>query len=350
MADITLIQDVDTSALAGKKVAIIWCGSQGHAHALNLHESGIEVVVWLRQWSATRGKAEAAGLIVMETGAAAAHADIIMMLVPDEDQPAIYETSIRDNLNAGDSLVFAHGFNIHFDAITPPADIDVWMVAPKWPGHIVRQTYTQDFWVPCLIAVHQDATWSARDLALAYAAGLWWARAGIIETTFKEETETDLFGEQTILCGGVVQLIQKGFEVLVEAGYKPEVAYFECLHELKLIVDLIHVWWIAAMNYSISNTAERWEYMSGNRIVDDETKERMKDVLGEIQDGTFARKWMEESKNGRPHFDMHRQELIDHPIEHVGDTLREMMKISDRLQWWGSAQFLAEEQKKEDYS
>lgn len=332
--------------LADKTIAIIWCGSQWHAHALNLQDSWLNVVVWLRKESSTRDRAEKAGLKVMETAEAAQAGDIIMMLVPDTKQPKIYKDSIAPHLTAGKSLVFSHWFNIHYGTITPPADVDVWMIAPKWPGHIVRQTYTQDFWVPCLLALHQDATGSAKKLAIAYATWIGWARAGVIETSFKEETETDLFGEQTILCGWTVQLIQKWFETLIEAGYKPEVAYFECLHELKLIVDLIHVWWIAAMNYSISNTAEWGEYVSGNRIIDDGVKDRMKQVLAEIQDGSFAKRWIEENENGCPVFEQYRKDMNVHAIEEVWEQLRDMMKIKDRLQWWWTKQFLAEEQVK----
>lgn len=342
-------KDTNLALLNDKTIAILGCGSQGHAHALNLQDSGVKVVVGLREGSQSWGKAEAAGLTVMETGAASKAADIIMMLVPDTLQPKIYEESVKPNLEAGNSLVFAHGFNIHYGTIVPPTDIDVWMVAPKGPGHIVRQTYTQDFGVPCLLAIHQDATGNAKEIGLAYAAGIGGARAGVIETTFKEETETDLFGEQTVLCGGTVQLIQKGFETLVEAGYQPEVAYFECLHELKLIVDLIHVGGISAMNYSISDTAEWGEYVSGNKIIDDGVKDRMKAVLAKIQDGSFAKEWVDEYNNGAPNFKKYREKIIDHKIETVGEELRELMKIKERMSGGGSKQFMAEDEKKDSY-
>lgn len=342
-------KDVNLWLIKEKKVAIIWCGSQWHAHALNLQDSWVDVVVWLRKESSTWEKAEKAWLKVMETWEAAKYADIIMMLVPDTAQPKIYEDSIKQHLTAWKSLVFAHWFNIHYKTIVPPSDVDVWLVAPKGPGHMVRQTYTQGFWVPSLFAVHQDFTGQAKDLALSYAAWNWWARAGLIETTFKEETETDLFWEQTVLCGWVTQLIQKWFETLTEAWYKPEVAYFECLHELKLIVDLIYVGWISAMNYSISGTAEWWEYVSWNKIIDDSVKVRMKEVLWKIQDWSFAREWIKENEDGLPNFKKYREEIVKHPIESVWNTLREMMKIKDRVQGGGTKGFLAEEWKNDDY-
>lgn len=342
-------KDTDLSLIRSKKVAIIWCWSQWHAHALNLQNSWVDVVVWLRTTSNTWKKAENAWLRVLETSEAAKYADIIMILVPDTQQAEIYSSSILKHLSAWKSLVFAHGFNIHFKTIKPPKNIDVWMVAPKWPGHMVRQTYVQNFGVPCLFAVHQDATGKARSLAMSYWAWIWWARAWLIETTFKEETETDLFWEQTVLCGWVTQLIQKWFETLVEAWYKPEVAYFECLHELKLIVDLIYVWWISAMNYSISDTAEWWEYVTWNKIVNDATKKRMGEALKRIQSGKFAREWIKENKTWLHNFKAYRDQIKKHQIELVGEELRSIMKIKDRMQWWWTKQFLAEEAKKDEY-
>lgn len=341
--------DADMAVLEGKKVAIIGCGSQGHAHALNLKESGVDVVVGLREGSKTREKAEEAGLTVMETAAAAEVADIIMMLCPDTKQKAIYEESIKPHLSTGKALAFAHGFNIHFDLIAPGEDVDVFMIAPKGPGHLVRSTYTQGWGVPALKAVYKDATGNADKIALAYAKGIGATRAGVIETSFKEETETDLFGEQVVLCGGLVRLIQAGYETLIEAGYKPEVAYFECLHEVKLITDLIHVGGISAMNYSISNTAEWGEYVSGDRIITPETKVEMKKILSEIQSGEFAKKWVEENEKGLPNFMKAREDIVKHPIEKIGEPLRKMMRMSERLQGGGSREFLAEESSKSDY-
>ena len=342
-------KDVNLWLIKEKKVWIIWCGSQWHAHALNLQDSWVEVAVWLREWSATWKKAESAWLKVMETSKVAEWADVIMMLVPDTSQPKIYEDSIKQHLTEWKSLVFAHGFNVHYKTIVPPENVDVWLVAPKGPWHMVRQTYTQGFWVPCLFSVFQDYSGKARDLAMSYAAWNWWAKAGLIETTFKEETETDLFWEQAVLCWWVTQLIQKWFETLTEAGYKPEVAYFECLHELKLIVDLIYVGWISAMNYSISGTAEWWEYVSWNKIIDDSVKDRMKEALWRIQDWSFAKEWIEENKNGLPKFNEYRKLIIDHPLETVWNTLRDMMKIKERVQGGWNKEFLAEEAKKNDY-
>ena len=329
MAKMYYEKDTNLDLLKGKKVAIVGYGSQGHAHALNLHESGVDVVVGLYNGSKSWERAEKAGLQVATVAEATKAADIIMILLPDEKQAQVYKTEIAPNLEAGNALVFAHGFNIHYGQIVPPADVDVFMVAPKGPGHMVRRTYTEGSGVPCLIAVHQDATGQARELALAYANGIGGARAGVLETTFKDETETDLFGEQAVLCGGCTALIKAGFETLVEAGYAPENAYFECLHEMKLIVDLMYQGGMAAMRYSISDTAEYGDYMIGNRIVTDETKKEMKKVLTEIQDGTFARNWLMENQVGRPQFNAMRRMEAEHPIEKVGKELREMMSWID---------------------
>jgi len=317
--------DADLDLIKAKKVAVLGYGSQGHAHARNLHESGVEVAVGLREGSASRAKAAEAGLQVMNTGDAVAWADVIMVLLPDTEQARVYQADIAPNLSAGKSLAFAHGFNIHFDQIQPPADVDVWMIAPKGPGHLVRRTYTEGGGVPCLVAVHQDATGNAKSIALSYACAIGGGRAGILETDFREETETDLFGEQVVLCGGLVELIKNGFETLVEAGYQPESAYFETLHEVKLIVDLIYEGGIEAMHYSISDTAEYGDYTRGPRIVTTATKDEMKKVLGEIQSGEFAREWIEENEKGRPNFENYRKKTSDHPIEAVGAKLRSMM-------------------------
>ena len=329
MAKMYYEKDTNLELLKGKKVAIVGYGSQGHAHALNLKESGVDVVVGLYDGSKSWERAEKAGLQVATVAEATKAADVIMILLPDEKQAQVYKSEIAPNLEAGNALVFAHGFNIHYGQIVPPADVDVFMVAPKGPGHMVRRTYTEGSGVPCLIAVHQDATGQARELALAYANGIGGARAGVLETTFKDETETDLFGEQAVLCGGCTALIKAGFETLVEAGYAPENAYFECLHEMKLIVDLMYQGGIAAMRYSISDTAEYGDYMIGNRIVTDETKKEMKKVLTEIQDGTFARNWLMENQVGRPQFNAMRRMEAEHPIEKVGKELREMMSWID---------------------
>ncbi|NNE74899.1 MAG: ketol-acid reductoisomerase [Acidimicrobiales bacterium] len=325
MANIYYEADTDRAHIADRKVAILGYGSQGHAHALNLKESGIDVRVGLREGSGSRAKAADAGLAVASVGDACAEADVIMILLPDTEQAAIYEADIAPNLSPGDALLFAHGFNIRFDLIKPPADVDVAMVAPKGPGHLVRRTYTEGGGVPCLIAVEQDATGNAKNLALAYAAAIGGARAGIIETTFTEECETDLFGEQVVLCGGTTELVRSGFDTLVEAGYQPEVAYFECLHELKLIVDLMYEEGIAGMRYSVSDTAEYGDLTRGPRIIDDGTRERMKQILTEIQDGTFAAEWVAESKSGRENFHRLEAEGHDHGIEKVGKKLRAMM-------------------------
>ncbi|MBS6041379.1 ketol-acid reductoisomerase [Clostridium baratii] len=329
MAKMFYEKDTNLELLKGKKVAVIGYGSQGHAHALNLHESGIDVVVGLYEGSKSVNRAKEAGLEVLSVKEAAKVADIIMILVPDEKQAKLYKEEIAPNLSSGNALVFAHGFNIHYNQIIPPADVDVFMVAPKGPGHMVRRTYTEGSGVPCLIAVYQNPTGNARELALAYANGIGGARAGVLETTFKDETETDLFGEQAVLCGGCTALIKAGFETLVEAGYAPENAYFECLHEMKLIVDLLYQGGMSMMRYSISDTAEYGDYVVGNRIVTDETKKEMKKVLSEIQDGTFARNWLTENMVGRPHFNAMRRIEKEHQIEKVGRELRGMMSWID---------------------
>ena len=327
MARIFYQQDCDLQKLAGKTVAIIGYGSQGHAHALNLKDSGVDVIVGLYEGSKSWAKAEAQGLKVMTSAEAAKAADIIMILINDEKQAALYKESIEPNLTEGKTLAFAHGFNIHFGCIKPPKNVNVIMIAPKGPGHTVRSEYQAGKGVPCLIAVEQDATGDAWDIGLAYALGIGGARAGVLETTFRTETETDLFGEQTVLCGGVVDLMQCGFETLVEAGYAPENAYFECIHEMKLIIDLINKGGVAAMNYSISDTAEFGEYVSGPRVLPhEETKARMRAVLADIQDGTFAGRWIAENKSrGRTFFNSKRDQLAKHPMEQVGEELRRNM-------------------------
>ena len=319
-------QDADLGLIKSKKVVIVGYGSQGHAHAANLKDSGCnDVVVALREGSATVAKAEAAGFKVMTVADAAAWGDVIMMLTPDELQADIYEDEIAANIRPGAALVFAHGLNVHFNLIEPRADVDVFMVAPKGPGHTVRGEYVKGGGVPCLIAVHQDASGNAHDIGLSYACGVGGGRSGIIETTFKEECETDLFGEQVVLCGGLVELIKAGYETLTEAGYAPEMAYFECLHEVKLIVDLIYEGGIANMNYSISNTAEYGEYVTGPRIITAETKTEMKRVLDDIQSGRFTRDWMLENKVRQASFKATRRRNAEHPIEEVGANLRGMM-------------------------
>ncbi|BBB90858.1 MAG TPA: ketol-acid reductoisomerase [Methylomusa anaerophila] len=318
-------QDAMWDLIVNKTVAVIGYGSQGHAHALNLTDSGVKVLIGLHEGSKSAAKAKADGLPVLKVSEAAAQADITMILIPDEKQAKVYKEEIAPNLKPGSALAFAHGFNIHFNQITPPANVDVFMVAPKGPGHLVRRVFTEGNGVPCLLAVHQDYSGKARDLALAYAKGIGGARAGVLVTTFKEETETDLFGEQAVLCGGASALVKAGFETLVEAGYQPEVAYFECLHELKLIVDLMHEGGLAAMRYSISDTAEYGDYMTGARIVTDETRAEMKKVLAEIQNGTFAKNWISENQANRPMFSARRHLEAEHQIEAVGKELREMM-------------------------
>lgn len=316
--------DCDLNVLKGKKVAIIGYGSQGHAHALNLHDSGVDVVVGLYNGSKSWKKAEEAGLKVATVAEAAKAADIIMILIPDERQAEMYKNNIAPYLTAGKALAFAHGFNIHYQQIVPPQDVDVFMIAPKGPGHTVRSEYVEGKGVPCLIAVEQNATGKAVEIGLAYAAGIGGARAGVLETTFKIETETDLFGEQAVLCGGVTALMKAGFETLVEAGYAPENAYFECIHEMKLIVDLIYKGGFSMMRYSISDTAEFGDYETGKRLITEDTKKEMKKILSEIQDGTFASKWIAENKNGRSHFNSCRRIEASHELEAVGKELRKM--------------------------
>ncbi len=317
--------DADRSIIQGRKVAVIGYGSQGHGHALNLKDSGIDVRVGLREGSSSVAKAEAAGLRVLPIADAAAEADVIMILAPDTEQKAIYDEHIAPNLSPGDAVAFAHGFNIRFGRITPAEGIDVIMVAPKGPGHLVRRTYVEGGGVPCLIAVDQDATGKARELALSYADAIGGTRAGVIETTFAEETETDLFGEQVVLCGGLTSLVQAGFETLVAAGYQPEMAYFECLHEVKLIVDLMYEEGIAGMRYSISDTAEYGDLTRGPRIITDETRQEMRAILDEIVSGAFAEEWVAESESGRARFNALREQGRQHPIEQVGGELRSMM-------------------------
>ncbi|NUN64878.1 ketol-acid reductoisomerase [Pseudanabaena biceps] len=316
--------DANLEFLAGKTVAIIGYGSQGHAHALNLKDSGVDVIVGLYEGSSSWKKAESEGLTVKTVADASAAADLIMILLPDETQKAIYATEIAPNLKAGNTLAFAHGFNIHFAQVVPPADVDVIMVAPKGPGHLVRRTYTQGQGVPALFAVYQDATGQARDRAMAYAKGIGGTRGGILETTFREETETDLFGEQAVLCGGLCALVKAGFETLVEAGYQPELAYFECMHEVKLIVDLMVEGGMANMRYSISNTAEYGDYTRGPRVVNADTKAEMKKILSEIQSGQFAREFVLENLSGKAGFTAMRRQEAEHQIESVGKELRSM--------------------------
>jgi ketol-acid reductoisomerase len=319
-------RDADVNLIKGRKVAIIGFGSQGHAHALNLKESGVrEMAIGLRPGSAGVAKAEAAGFRVLDPAEAAKWADVIMVLTPDEGQGDLYREKLHPNMKEGAALAFAHGLNVHFNLLDPRPDIDVFMIAPKGPGHTVRGEYLKGGGVPCLVAVAQDQSGNAMDIALSYASAVGGGRAGIIETTFKEECETDLFGEQVVLCGGLVELIKGGFETLVEAGYSPEMAYFECLHEVKLIVDLIYEGGIANMNYSISNTAEYGEYVTGPRIITAETKAEMKRVLADIQSGRFARDWMLENKVNQSSFKATRRRLAEHPIEEVGEKLRAMM-------------------------
>ncbi|HJW67750.1 MAG TPA: ketol-acid reductoisomerase [Candidatus Binatia bacterium] len=323
-------EDATLEPLRGKKLAVIGYGSQGHAHALNLRDSGCDVRVGLRPDSASRKKAEAEGLPVVDAATAAREADVIMMLVPDEQGSEIYDNEIRAGLARGKYLAFGHGFNIHFKKVVPPADVNVFMVAPKGPGHLVRSEYQQGRGVPCLIAIQQDPSGDTKQVALAWAKGIGGTRAAALETTFKEETETDLFGEQAVLCGGLTELIRAGYETLVERGYSPEMAYFECLHEVKLIVDLIYEGGIANMRYSISNTAEYGDMTRGKRVVGPETRQAMKKILDDIQSGTFADEWMTEYRCGQPHFRELRKEASRHPIEEVGSKLRALMP------WLGS--------------
>jgi ketol-acid reductoisomerase len=317
--------DADPGLIAGRKVAVIGYGSQGHGHALNLRDSGVDVRVGLRAGSSSQRKAEEAGLRVVPVDQAAAEADVVMILVPDTEAAAVYDESIAPHLQGGDAVLFAHGFNIRFGLIKPAEGIDVAMVAPKGPGHLLRRTYEEGGGIPCLIAVATDASGKARDLALSYASAIGGTRAGVLETTFAEETETDLFGEQVVLCGGLTSLVQAGFETLVDAGYQPEAAYFECLHEVKLIVDLMYEQGIAGMRYSISDTAEYGDLTRGPRIVDDHVRAEMRRVLDEIQSGAFAEEWVEESRSGRKRFEQLRQAGREHPIEQVGERLRGMM-------------------------
>ena len=330
-------QDANFDILKKKTVAIIGYGSQGHAHALNLKDSGVNVIVGLYEGSKSKAAAESHGLKVLPVAEAVKAADVTMILIPDEKQADVYRSEIAPNLKEGSALAFAHGFNIHFKQIQPPANVDVFMVAPKGPGHLVRRTFVEGSGVPDIFAVEQDASGNCFDLALAYARGIGGTRAGVLQTTFKEETETDLFGEQVVLCGGVTHLIQNGFETLIEAGYQPEIAYFECFHEMKLIVDLMYEGGMAKMRRSVSDTAEYGDYVSGPRIVTPETKKVMKQVLAEIQDGTFAKNWLLENRAaGRANFLALREQHANHPIEKVGKELRSMMswlKGQDKLEF-----------------
>jgi ketol-acid reductoisomerase len=326
-------KDADLQPLQGKKVAVIGYGSQGHAHANNLRDSGIDVIVGLRKDGGSWKKAEAAGFKVVEPAAAAKAADVVMILTPDELGAELYQREIAPGMSDGKYLAFAHGFNIHFKGIVPQPGLNVFMVAPKGPGHLVRSEFQKGRGVPCLLAIHQDPTGNTRDIGLAYAKAIGGTRAAVLETTFKEETETDLFGEQSVLCGGLTELIRAGYETLVEAGYSPEMAYFECLHEVKLIVDLIYEGGIANMRYSISNTAEYGDMTRGKRVIGNETRQAMKQILADIQSGKFAKEWMEEHRVGQPHFRELRKEAETHPLEAVGSKLRGMMPWlgSDRL-------------------
>ncbi|HEX3735828.1 MAG TPA: ketol-acid reductoisomerase [Solirubrobacterales bacterium] len=328
--DIFYDKDADLSKLEGKTVAILGYGSQGHAHALNLKDSGVDVVVGLRPDSSSRAKAEEAGLEVLDVAEAASRGDLVMVLLPDEKQAEVWNAEISDGIAPGNLLLFAHGFSIHFDQIQPPPGVDIGMVAPKGPGHLVRRQYEEGNGVPCLMAVHQDDSGNAHDLVLAYASGIGGGRAAVIETTFKDECETDLFGEQAVLCGGASELVQAGFETLVEAGYDPRLAYFECLHELKLIADLMYEKGIQGMHYSISNTAEYGDLTRGRRVITDETKAAMKQILSEIQSGDFAREFIAENKAGNENFDRMREELQGAEIEDVGKDLRTMMPWIDQ--------------------
>ena len=318
-------KDADLSLVKGKKVTILGYGSQGHAHALNLHDSGVKVTVGLRKSGASWDKAKKAGLKVAEIGESVKGADIVMMLMPDEHIAAVYKDEVEPNIKKGGALAFAHGFNVHYGQVQPRADLDVWMVAPKAPGHTVRSTYAGGGGVPMLIAVHRNASKKARDMALSYAAAIGGGKAGVIETSFKEETETDLFGEQAVLCGGCVELVKKGFEVLTEAGYAPEMAYFECLHELKLIVDLMYEGGIGTMNYSISNNAEYGEYLTGPKVIDERVKDVMREALARIQSGEYAKDFVLENRAGAPTLLSRRRMTAEHPIETVGGKLRDMM-------------------------
>jgi ketol-acid reductoisomerase len=323
--DVYYDNDADLGKLAGKTVAVLGYGSQGHAHALNLKDSGVQVVVGLRPDSASRPEAEAAGVEVLDVGDAASRGDVVMMLLPDEKQAEVWEREIADGIAPGDLLLFAHGFTIHFEQISPPPGVDVGMVAPKGPGHLVRRQFTEGRGVPGLIAIHQDASGKARETILAYARGIGCTRAGVIETTFKDEAETDLFGEQSVLCGGATELVRAGFETLVEAGYDPRLAYFECLHELKLIVDLMYEKGITGMRDSISNTAEYGDLTRGSRVIGPEVRQAMKKILADIQSGEFAREWIAENRAGQENFQRMREEQKGHQVEKVGAELRAMM-------------------------
>ena len=327
MAKMYYENDADMSLLDGKTVGIIGYGSQGHAHALNLKESGVNVVVGLYEGSRSKEKAEGEGLRVELVADAARDSDVIMMLIPDHTMAGVYKESVEPHLSSGKTLMFAHGFNIHYETIVPPGAVDVSMVAPKAPGHRMREVFTRGSGVPGLLAIHQDASRMAHDIGLAYARGVGCTRAGVLDTTFKEETETDLFGEQSVLCGGVTALIKAAFETLVEAGYQPESAYFECMHELKLIVDLLYQGGMEYMRYSVSDTAEYGDYSRGPAVIDEHVKENMKRVLEAVQDGSFAREWISENDEGRPRFDRLRKENAEHPIESVGKELRGMMSF-----------------------
>ncbi|GGO93034.1 ketol-acid reductoisomerase [Wenjunlia tyrosinilytica] len=329
MAELFYDDNADLSIIQGRKVAVLGYGSQGHAHALSLRDSGVDVRVGLPEGSKSRAKAEEQGLRVVTAAEAAAEADVIMVLVPDPIQADVYKEAIEPNLKDGDALFFGHGFNIRFGFIKPPAGVDVCMVAPKGPGHLVRRQFEEGRGVPCIAAVEQDATGKAFDLALSYAKGIGGTRAGVIKTTFTEETETDLFGEQAVLCGGASALVKAGFETLVEAGYQPEIAYFECLHELKLIVDLMYEGGLEKMRWSVSETAEWGDYVTGPRIINDNTKAEMKKVLGEIQDGTFAKNWMAEYKAGLPKYNEYKKADADHTLETTGKKLRKLMSWVD---------------------
>lgn len=324
MTKVIYNKEIQDEVLKSKKIAVIGYGSQGHAHTLNLRDSGFDVVVGLRKGKSW-DQAVADGVEVVSVAEATAQADVVMILLPDELQPVVYEESIKPNLKPGDALAFAHGFNIHFSQITPPEGVDIFLVAPKGPGHLVRRTYTEGAGVPALYAIYQDATGKAKDIALAYAKGVGAGRVGILETTFQEETETDLFGEQAVLCGGMTSLVKAGFETLTEAGYQPEVAYFECLHELKLIVDLMYEGGLANMRYSISDTAQWGDFVAGPKVINDETKARMKEVLTDIQNGQFAKGWILENQANRPQFNAINDRENKHQIEVVGKELRELM-------------------------
>ncbi len=322
-------QDADLSILKKKKIAVMGYGSQGHAQALNLRDSGIDVIVGLRAGSRRRAEAEAAGLKVKDVAQAVGSANIVQVLLPDETQRSVFEADVRPHLKEGDALVFSHGFNIHYGQVVPPANVDVFMIAPKSPGHLVRRTYEEGKGVPGLLAIYQDYTGNTRELALAYARGIGCTRAGVIETTFKEETETDLFGEQAVLCGGVTELIKAGFYTLVDAGYQPEIAYFECLHELKLIVDLIYEGGLSYMRYSVSDTAQYGDFSRGKRVINDDTRREMKKILTEVQDGSFAREWILENQANRPVYNAIDNMERDQLLERVGKELRRMMHWID---------------------